>query len=87
MPELGGTGRCHDWEISAAFVKESPLPVFLAGGLSPHNVKDAILQVRPFGLDLCSGVRTNGHLDADKLDAFMLAVRSADASPSIAGLV
>jgi phosphoribosylanthranilate isomerase len=77
VPELGGTGRTHDWSISAAFVAASPLPVFLAGGLNAGNVKQAIDRVRPFGLDLCSGVRTNGRLDAEKLKAFMEAVRCA----------
>lgn len=76
--ELGGTGRTHDWAISAAFVRASPLPVFLAGGLTPGNVGEAIAQVRPFGVDLCSGIRTNGLLDAGKLHAFMAAVRRAD---------
>lgn len=79
IAELGGTGRAHDWAISARFVAASPLPVFLAGGLTPENVGDAILQVRPFGIDLCSGVRTDGALDAAKLAAFFRAVRAADA--------
>lgn len=77
-PELGGTGRRHDWEISAAFVRASPLPVLLAGGLSAANVADAVRSVRPFGLDLCSGVRTGGRLDEGKLRDFMLAVQQAD---------
>jgi phosphoribosylanthranilate isomerase len=77
-PELGGTGRIHDWSISAAFVAASPHPVFLAGGLNAGNVKEAIARVRPFGLDLCSGVRTNGRLDAEKLEAFMDGVREGD---------
>ena len=78
IAELGGTGRRHDWAISAAFVKASERPVFLAGGLSAANVGDAIRQVRPFGLDLCSGVRTGGRLDAAKLREFVLAVERAD---------
>jgi phosphoribosylanthranilate isomerase len=77
-PELGGTGRRHDWEISAAFVRASPLPVLLAGGLSAANVADAVRLVRPFGLDLCSGVRTGGRLDESKLRDFVLAVQQAD---------
>ena len=77
-PELGGTGRQHDWAVSAEFVRRSPLPVFLAGGLSAANVADAITQVRPFGLDLCSGVRTNDQLDPGKLADFMRAARAAD---------
>lgn len=78
VPELGGTGRTHDWQISAEFVRRSPHPVFLAGGLSPANVREAIRRVRPFGVDLCSGVRTAGRFDAGKLDAFVAAVRQAD---------
>lgn len=77
-PVYGGTGEVHDWVISAAFVRQSDLPVYLAGGLSPANVADAIAQVRPYGVDLCSGVRTDGRLDPVKLDAFMRAVRQAD---------
>ena len=83
QPEYGGTGRTHDWSISAAFVKKSPLPVFLAGGLTPENVSVAIKLVRPFGVDLCSGVRTAGSLDPSKLKAFMEAVRKADMELSI----
>lgn len=78
-PEYGGTGRTHDWSVSAEFVRRSSLPVFLAGGLSPANVGEAIRTVRPFGVDLCSGVRTAGRLDRDKLEAFIDAVRKADA--------
>jgi phosphoribosylanthranilate isomerase len=77
-PELGGTGRQHDWTISAEFVEASQLPVFLAGGLSPMNVGEAIRQVKPFGVDLSSGVRTEGRLDQRKLTAFVLSVRKAD---------
>ena len=75
---LGGTGRQHDWAVSAEFVRVSPRPVFLAGGLSFANAAQAIGQVRPFGLDLCSSVRTEGRLDARKLADFMCAVRRAD---------
>ncbi len=75
IKELGGTGRVHDWQISRQIVDTSPVPVFLAGGLRPDNVREAIRAVGPFGLDICSGVRTNGHLDADKLRAFLEAVR------------
>lgn len=78
VPELGGTGRVHDWSVSAAFVRKSPRPVFLAGGLHPGNVGQAIGAVRPFGVDLCSGLRTGTALDPDRLRAFMIAVRAAD---------
>lgn len=77
-PELGGTGRAHDWDVSAAFVRASPHPVFLAGGLNAGNVGRAIRSVHPFGVDLCSGVRTHGCLDTSKLDSFFAAVRAAD---------
>jgi phosphoribosylanthranilate isomerase len=80
IPEYGGTGRTHDWSVSAAFVRQSPHPVFLAGGLSAANVGEALRTVRPFGVDLCSGVRTEGRLDRDKLAAFIDAVRSSDAT-------
>jgi phosphoribosylanthranilate isomerase len=70
IKELGGTGRTHNWEISREIVKASNKPVFLAGGLSPANVKEAIRFVKPFGVDICSGVRTNGQLDPAKLSAF-----------------
>lgn len=82
IPELGGTGRTHDWSISAAFVKASPLPVFLAGGLNAGNVGDAIRHVRPYGVDLCSGVRSPIDLDAQKLGAFMQAVAAPGGGPS-----
>ena len=74
VKELGGTGRVHDWALSRHIREQSPVPVFLAGGLRPDNVRQAIDAVQPFGLDLCSGVRTNGHLDPVKLEAFMAAV-------------
>jgi phosphoribosylanthranilate isomerase len=67
VKELGGTGRTHDWRVSRRIVEASPVPVFLAGGLRPENVAEAIEAVRPFGLDVCSGVRTDGRLDAEKL--------------------
>lgn len=79
VPILGGTGRTHDWKVSAAFVSASPCPVFLAGGLTPDNVAEAIGTVRPYGVDVCSGVRTDdGKLDSSKLRAFMEAVATAN---------
>lgn len=75
VKELGGTGRVHNWQVSRRIVEQSPVPVFLAGGLNPGNVRQAIDTVQPFGLDICSGVRTNGHLDEQKLEAFMKLVR------------
>lgn len=74
VKELGGTGRVHNWLISRQIVEQSPVPVFLAGGLNPGNVREAVETVRPFGLDICSGVRTNGQLDEHKLNAFMRSI-------------
>ncbi|MBL9119033.1 MAG: hypothetical protein JNL80_03860 [Phycisphaerae bacterium] len=76
--ELGGTDRMHDWNISRAIVERSKVPVFLAGGINASNVADAMRAVRPFGIDLCSGVRTNGALDAGKLRALVEAMRAVD---------
>jgi len=67
---LGGTGNIHNWKLSKKIVKKVNIPVFLAGGLNPQNVKEAIHKVNPYGLDLCSGVRTNEMLDSLKLKAF-----------------
>jgi phosphoribosylanthranilate isomerase len=77
VKELGGTGRTHDWEISARIVQRVAVPVFLAGGLNLTNVATAIRVVRPFGVDVCSGVRTNGRLDEDKARRFVSAVAAA----------
>ena len=74
VKELGGTGRTHDWTLSRRIVEGAGKPVFLAGGLKPENVREAIEQVGPFGLDVCSGVRTNGQLDEHKLAAFFAEV-------------
>jgi phosphoribosylanthranilate isomerase len=73
--ELGGTGRTHNWEISRRIVEAVKFPVILAGGLNPGNVAEAIEQVHPYGVDVCSGVRTEGRLDPDKLRSFMTRVR------------
>lgn len=72
--ELGGTGRTHDWDISAAFVAEATIPVFLAGGLNPANARRAMDRVRPHGLDICSGLRPDGALDPALLGTFMEAI-------------
>ncbi len=78
VKELGGTGRTHDWSLSRAVVEAVDRPVFLAGGLGPANVARAIAAVRPFGVDLCSGIRRDGRLDRELLAAFMDTVRTAD---------
>jgi phosphoribosylanthranilate isomerase len=74
VKELGGTGRTHNWAVSRRIVESVTVPVFLAGGLKPENVREAIEAVQPFGLDLCSGVRTEGKLDPMKLEKFFEAV-------------
>jgi phosphoribosylanthranilate isomerase len=73
---LGGTGNTHNWNISRELIKAVNVPVFLAGGLHAGNVQEAIQIARPFGVDICSGVRTDGKLDAQKLKAFISAVHS-----------
>jgi phosphoribosylanthranilate isomerase len=73
---LGGTGKVHDWQISSELVRAVKVPVFLAGGLNENNVAEAIDIVKPFAVDVCSGVRTEGKLDPQKLKAFIQAVRS-----------
>lgn len=78
VKELGGTGRTHDWSVSRRIVAAVPVPVYLAGGLTPDNVGEAIRQVRPFGVDVCSGVRAGGRLDEARLAAFAAAVRATD---------
>ncbi len=72
VKELGGTGRRHDWKLSRRIVETCGKPVFLAGGLNAGNLREAIETVQPFGLDVCSGVRTDGKLDLQKLEAFFL---------------
>jgi phosphoribosylanthranilate isomerase len=74
VKELGGTGRILNWEISREIRKSISIPIFLAGGLNKDNVKQAIDFVHPFGLDLCSSVRTNGQLDELKLEEFFKAI-------------
>lgn len=77
VKELGGTGRTHNWAMSRRIVEFSPRPVFLAGGLSSANALAAIREVGPWGLDVCSGVRTQGRLDPEKLGALVRAIREA----------
>ena len=67
----------HLLSISRKFVAATDKPVFLAGGLHPGNVGAAISTVAPYGVDLCSGVRTDGGLDRQKLQAFMAQVDGA----------
>ncbi len=78
IKELGGTGRVHDWYLSRKIRDTVKIPVYLAGGLNSGNVVSAIKKVLPFGVDLCSGVRTEGKLDINKLKEFFNKVNSAD---------
>jgi phosphoribosylanthranilate isomerase len=71
VKQLGGTGRVHDWSISREIRERCGVPLYLAGGLRPENVRTAMDEVQPFGLDLCTGVRTDGKLDEQKLSTFM----------------
>lgn len=80
VKELGGTGRKHDWRISRQIVAAVRVPVYLAGGLNPDNVAEAIAQVRPFGLDICSGLRTNGQLDEEKVRRFFTNIATTTAA-------
>lgn len=79
---LGGTGDTHDWTFSAAIVAASSVPVWLAGGLTPENVGEAVHRVRPAGVDVCSGLRVGGALQPDRLARFVAAIR--DVSHSMA---
>ncbi|HEU5198866.1 MAG TPA: phosphoribosylanthranilate isomerase [Ktedonobacterales bacterium] len=74
IKELGGTGRVHDWAISRRIREQVDVPLYLAGGLNAGNVQEAIAFVRPFGLDLCSSVRTDGRLDEIKLARLFAAI-------------
>jgi phosphoribosylanthranilate isomerase len=77
IKELGGTGRTHDWSISRRIRESVGVPVFLAGGLTPDNVAEAVRQVGPYGVDVCSGLRTAGHLDETRIAQFVQSLRAA----------
>jgi phosphoribosylanthranilate isomerase len=77
VKELGGTGRVHDWQLSRSICESVDLPVFLAGGLKPGNVAEAVSTTKPFGVDVCSGVRVGGRLDRSLLTDFVAAARAA----------
>src|SRR4030095_4495457 len=76
VKELGGTGRTHDWRLSRIIRETIDVPLFLAGGLRAENVREAIRTVEPFGVDVCSGVRTDGNLDRNKLVDFFTAINA-----------
>ena len=77
VKELGGTGRTHDWTLSRTIRQSVAVPIFLAGGLNQDNIATAIEQVDPFGVDVCSGVRTSGQLDVVKLESFFRNIENA----------
>ncbi len=70
IKELGGTGRVHNWQLSREIREKISIPLYLAGGLNHTNVREAIETVSPFAVDVCSGVRTKGNLDENKLRLF-----------------
>jgi len=76
IKELGGTGRTHDWSLSRQIREAIDVPLFLAGGLNPANVAAAIREVQPFGIDVCSGLRTEGRLDPEKLSNFFTQINA-----------
>ena len=82
IKELGGTGRTHNWDLSRKIRDQIDIPVFLAGGINSKNVKQAVAHVKPFGVDLCSGVRSNGKLDENKLSLFFQAIKSINNNQS-----
>ena len=82
IKELGGTGRAHDWRISRKIRESIGKPLFLAGGLKADNVAEAIEAVQPFGIDVCSGVRTDGRLDEKKLSALFEKIRACNGDQS-----
>lgn len=80
VKELGGTGRVHDWATSRRIRDVAGVPVLLAGGLHPGNARAAFEEVLPAGLDVCSGLRLNGRLDAAKLRGLFDVINSESRS-------
>ena len=81
VKELGGTGRTgrtHDWTISRKIRDAVTVPVYLAGGINANNVLDAIREVEPIGIDLCSGVRKNDKLNEKLLEEFFSVFNTDD---------
>lgn len=73
---FGGTGQTFDWRIAA--IVAARFPVIIAGGLTPVNVNQLLGQVKPWGVDVSSGVETNGHKDTNKIKCFIQAVKSSN---------
>lgn len=80
VPGVGATGEVHDWNLSAAIVREVPIPVFLAGGLGAHNVREAMRRVQPWAVDSYTHTNADGtrYKDPAKVQAFVHAVRGPD---------
>jgi phosphoribosylanthranilate isomerase len=74
----GGTGKVHDWELSQKIVQSISTPIILAGGLNPENVAEAIRVVRPYAIDVRSGVsNSDGSKDLEKVRKFIAQAKSA----------
>jgi phosphoribosylanthranilate isomerase len=71
---LGGTGKTHNWDLSKKIRENISIPTYLAGGINKDNIRKAIDHVQPYGIDLCSSVRTNGQLDERKLEELFKAL-------------
>ena len=71
---LGGTGKTHNWDLSKKIRENISIPTYLAGGINKDNIRKAIDHVQPYGIDLCSSVRTNGQLDELKLEELFKAL-------------
>ena len=83
VKELGGTGRTHDWAVSRRIRQAVEVPVLLAGGLTVENVGEAVRQVRPYGVDVCTGLRTDGDLDEKKLVRFIRELEGIERSSAV----
>jgi phosphoribosylanthranilate isomerase len=74
--KYGGTGQNFDWNIAAEI--SASYPVMIAGGLNPQNVGSMVKSVRPLGVDVSSGVETDGRKDISRVQSFIEAVRAVD---------